>query len=62
MGERKETRVLAVDYGASSGRVILGRFDGEKLVTEELHRFLNEPVTVNGTMYWDVLRLFHDLV
>ena len=61
MGERKETRVLAVDYGASSGRVILGRFDGEKLVTEELHRFLNEPVTVNGTMYWDVLRLFHEM-
>lgn len=54
-------RVLAFDIGASSGRVILGTFDGETIQTKEIHRFLNEPVVVNGTMYWDVLRLFHEL-
>ncbi|MDF2800916.1 MAG: Carbohydrate kinase, FGGY-like [Anaerocolumna sp.] len=53
--------VLAFDIGASSGRAILGTFDGDTINTKEIHRFLNEPVTVNGTMYWDVLRLFHEL-
>lgn len=53
--------VLAIDFGASSGRAILGKFDGEKITLEEVHRFTNDPVTVNGTVYWDVLRLFHEI-
>ena len=55
---KKETKVLAVDFGASSGRVMLGTFDGNKITAEEIHRFSNDPVIVNGTMYCDVLRLF----
>ena len=58
---RKETRVLAIDFGASSGRVMLGTYDGNKITVEEIHRFSNDPVIVNGTMYWDVLRLFHEI-
>ena len=58
---RKETRVLAIDFGASSGRVMLGTYDGNKITAEEIHRFSNDPVIVNGTMYWDVLRLFHEI-
>ena len=54
-------RVLAVDFGASSGRAIIGSFDGKKISLEEVHRFSNDPVTVNGTVYWDVLRLFHEI-
>lgn len=54
-------RVLAIDFGASSGRAIIGTFDGEKITLEEVHRFSNDPVTVNGTVYWDVLRLFHEI-
>lgn len=54
-------RVLAFDFGASSGRAILGIYDGEKLRMEEVHRFSNDPVSVNGTLYWDVLRLFHEI-
>lgn len=57
----KETRVLAVDFGASSGRVMLGVYDGNRITVQELHRFSNDPVTVNGTMYWDALRLFHEI-
>ena len=54
-------KVLAFDFGASSGRAILGTFDGEKIALEEIHRFSNDPVKVNGTFYWDVLRLFHEI-
>ena len=54
-------RVLAIDFGASSGRAILGIFDGEKITLEEVHRFSNDPVRVGDTMYWDVLRLFHEI-
>lgn len=56
-----EKRVLAFDYGASSGRAIIGSFDGKSISLKEIHRFGNDPVIVNGTMYWDTLRLFYEL-
>ncbi len=54
-------RVLAFDFGASSGRAIIGCFDGDKITLEEVHRFSNDPVSVCGTVYWDVLRLFYEI-
>ncbi len=54
-------KVLAFDFGASSGRAMLGTFDGNKIDIKEIHRFSNDPVTLNGTMYWDVLRLFFEI-
>lgn len=54
-------KVLGFDYGASSGRAMLGIYDGEKVTLEEVHRFSNDPVNINGTLHWDVLRLFHEL-
>mgnify|MGYP007134722245 CR=1 FL=1 len=51
-------KVLAFDFGASGGRAMCGTFDGDKISIEELHRFSNDPVILNGSMYWDVLRLF----
>ena len=54
-------QVLAFDFGASSGRAILGTFDGEKITLQEIHRFSNDPVKVGNTFYWDVLRLFHEI-
>ena len=54
-------RVLAFDFGASSGRAIVGVFDGEKIELREVHRFSNDPVKINGTFYWDVQRLFFEI-
>lgn len=54
-------KFLAFDFGASSGRAMLAKFDGETITLEEKHRFSNDPVTVNGGMYWDILRLFHEI-
>lgn len=57
----KKKQVLAIDFGASSGRVMMGAFDGRTIGLEEIHRFSNDPVMLGQTMYWDVLRLFHEI-
>ena len=52
---------LGVDLGAESGRVMAGLFDGTKITLEELHRFPNGPVSIGGTLRWDVLRLWSEI-
>lgn len=52
---------LAIDLGAESGRAMLGSLSGGKLAVEELHRFPNTPVRVPGALYWDILRLWHEI-
>ncbi|MGI6777354.1 MAG: rhamnulokinase [Acetivibrionales bacterium] len=54
-------KLVAFDYGASSGRAMLGSYDGSKLTLREIHRFANIPVMVGETLYWDILRLFHEM-
>ena len=54
--------VAAVDLGASSGRVIVGRLAGGRLALEEVHRFSNDPVQLEDGLYWDVLRLHHEVL
>jgi rhamnulokinase len=54
-------KLLAFDYGASSGRGILGRYNGQKLSMEEIHRFSNDPLMVHGSFFWDTLRLLHEM-
>ena len=46
---------LAADLGASSGRVVAGVFDGEKLSLEEVYRFDNGGIAAAGRMQWDLL-------
>ncbi len=54
-------KVLAFDFGASSGRAIIGEFANGEITLKEVHRFSNDPVSVGGTTYWDVLRLFYEI-
>lgn len=53
--------LAAVDLGAQSGRVALGRFDGEQLAVEEVHRFPNVPVEDAGLLEWDAPRLWGEV-
>jgi rhamnulokinase len=57
----RSTDFLAFDLGAASGRAMAGRFDGESLSLEEVHRFPNGPVCVLDSLHWDALRLFSEL-
>jgi hypothetical protein len=52
---------LAVDLGAESGRVVLGRFDGKHVLLEEIHRFPNLPVRLPDGLHWDVLRILYEI-
>ncbi len=54
--------MAAVDLGAESGRVVVGTFDGGRISMEDVHRFPNVPVRVAGTLHWDTLRLFGDVL
>ena len=71
------TTVVAIDLGASSGRVLRGVFDGERLAIEECSRFPNGPVAVPvprhsdgsqsgneaGVAYeWDILALWRGIL
>jgi rhamnulokinase len=57
---------IAIDLGASSGRVMLGRVEvgtnGPSIGLEELHRFPNGPVRIHGHLYWDVLRIWDEIL
>ncbi|MBE6711238.1 MAG: rhamnulokinase [Ruminococcaceae bacterium] len=54
-------KMLAIDLGASSGRGIIGKFDGEKITLEEIHRFSNDPVMLPTGFYWDTLRILFEI-
>lgn len=54
-------KILAFDFGASSGRAMLSTLENNKLTIKEIHRFSNDPVMINGHLYWDILRLFYEI-
>ena len=45
---------LAVDLGASGGRVVAGIYDGARLALKELSRFANDPVRAADGWHWDI--------
>ena len=52
---------LAVDLGASGGRLVAGAFDGRLIELEEIHRFDNGPVAMGGQLIWDLPRLWQEV-
>ena len=53
---------LAVDIGASSGRLILGHIENGKMFTEEIHRFKNGIENMGGHFCWDIEHLFDEII
>ncbi|MBO5009932.1 MAG: rhamnulokinase [Clostridia bacterium] len=52
---------LSVDIGASSGRHIVGWYEGGEIKTEELYRFPNGMDTLDGHLIWDTDRLLSEV-
>jgi rhamnulokinase len=52
--------VAAVDLGAESGRVMLARFDGQQLDLQEMHRFPNRPLLLDGHRFWNMQGLWDE--
>jgi rhamnulokinase len=57
-----EVALAAVDLGASSGRVMLGRVGPDTLQLTEVNRFRNGAVRLPDGLYWDVLGLYQDIL
>ncbi len=57
-----EATHLAIDLGASSGRVIAGRVEDGKLTLHEIHRFANDPVRVQGSLHWNLHGLWAEIL
>lgn len=58
---KKPLKCIAVDLGASGGKIFEGSFDGSRISLKEVYRFPNYPVQLDIHIYWDVLRLFEDI-
>ena len=54
-------RYIAADFGAGSGRVIVGTVLSNGIELDEVHRFPNRQIRLGGTLYWDFLSLFEEL-
>ncbi|MDR0796865.1 MAG: rhamnulokinase [Tannerella sp.] len=57
----KQNHFLAFDIGATSGRSILGTFDGIQLKINELTRFSHTMMELHGKYYWNVFGLYESL-
>lgn len=52
---------LALDLGAESGRGMLGFLEDGEFRLEEIHRFLNGPVRIGDSLFWDVLKMWEEI-
>lgn len=59
---KRQLQALAYDIGASSGRGLAVMFDGATMHAREVHRFPNRPVTLGGSIHWNVLSLYRELL
>jgi rhamnulokinase len=55
-------RFVAFDFGASSGRAVVGEVSKDRLDIREIHRFENNPVEIGGRIYWNFGTLFGELL
>ncbi|MCU6768380.1 rhamnulokinase [Barnesiella propionica] len=58
----KETNILAIDLGATSGRAILARLSGNDLHMQEISRFPNKILEISGRFYWNIYSLYEEII
>lgn len=53
--------VIAIDLGASNGRLMLAQLDKKKLTLTELHRFPNGPIEKENELFWDIKSIMNEI-
>lgn len=53
--------VIAIDLGASSGRVMVGYLNNGKIDLEEFHRFQNQQVMHGNESCWDLYSILEEI-
>ncbi len=53
---------VAIDLGATSGRVILATISGGKIEMEEVHRFPDTIIQMQGHFYWDLPAIYKSVL
>ncbi len=61
INESANANFLAVDLGASGGRVMWGRWNGQGFELQELHRFPNIPLNILGHLHWNIEALWAEI-
>jgi sugar (pentulose or hexulose) kinase len=56
------SKFLTYDIGTSAGRAMLGTLSTDGLALKVIHRFPNRSVAVRGTLYWDILYLWQEIL
>lgn len=54
-------KVLIFDFGASSGRALLCSYENKSFISNEIHRFTNNAVNVDGTLCWNIDMIFKEV-
>jgi len=54
--------LVAVDLGASSGRVFLGAYAGDRLEISQVHRFSHAARVVDNRLRWDAAQIFAEIL
>ncbi len=52
---------LAIDLGASSGRVIAAELRHDEILLHDVHRFENAPIALGNRLHWNVLQLWKEI-
>ena len=55
-------RMVAIDIGAESGRVVAADFNGDRLSLDEVRRFPNVPLQRAGSLQWDADKIREDVL
>mgnify|MGYP006306963351 CR=1 FL=1 len=55
-----QKKFLAFDFGAESGRAIIGALENEKLTLKEIHRFPTGMLKLQGHFHWNIFRLYEE--
>src|SRR6476646_2610839 len=58
----REGAIAAVDLGATSGRVVVGRVRADRVELVDVHRFPNHPVRTRDGLHWNLLELYRNVL